>query len=155
MAWTRRLSLVPFLIALLVGAVPAQATSTFATIEVRLVPQQPSGGPTLAVAGGDRSLEVEPTVLLDPSDFAAVGEVEVTGGAPHFLVTLTLAGAQKYERITRENVGRTMAIIAGGRVIMTPRILEPVRAPGFQLSMRSETEARALAAEMRKAIAAQ
>jgi hypothetical protein len=37
-------------------------------------------------------------------------------GKPGFNVALTPAGAQKYEQISAENVGRSLAIIAGGKI---------------------------------------
>jgi len=141
-------------ITLLAGAAVSQATSGFAPIEIRLVAQEPGRGRALPVAGSGGTIEVERETLLGPADFAGVGEVEWTEGKPGFNVALTPAGAQKYEQVSTGNVGRTLAIIVDGRIHMTPKILDPVRAQGFLLTMNTEAEARQLAATVRQAVAA-
>ena len=139
--------------ALLSGVATALAASAPAPIEIRLVAQASGHGPVLPVEGSDRTLAVEPETLLGPSDFAGVGAVEWTEGKPGFNVALTPAGAQKLERVTAAHVGRTVAIIVDGKILMAPKILDPVRAQGFLLTVSTETEARNLAAMVRQAIA--
>ncbi|WP_316189597.1 SecDF P1 head subdomain-containing protein [Bradyrhizobium sp. SZCCHNS1054] len=141
------------LVAFLAGPAISQAASGFGPIEIRLVAQEPRGGPTAVVAGDDRKLEVEPETLLGPSDFVSVSQVEWVEGKPGFNVVLTPAGAEKYERISTENVGRTLAIIVDGKILMTPKILDPVRAQGFLLTLNTEPEAQALAAKVRQVVA--
>lgn len=153
---TRVFGIVPMLIAFLAGPAVAQPPSHLDStgikpIEIRLVAQEASGG--APVAGRDRTFELEPETLLGPSDFASVGEVEWVEGKPGFNVALTPAGAEKYERISTENVGRTLAIVVDGKIVMAPKILDPVRARGFLLTVNSEAEARALAAKVRQAVA--
>ena len=82
----------------------------------------------------------------------SVGQVEWVEGKPGFNVALTSAGARKYERISTENVGRTLAIIVDGRILMTPKILDPVRAQGFLLTVNTEAEAGKLAEKVRQAV---
>lgn len=142
------------LIALAFAGVPARAGPQFGAIEIRLVAEQPGTGPVLAVEGGDRVVEVGPDTLLGPGDFVSVGKVEWTEGKPGFDVALSEAGAGKYERISTENVGRTLAIIVDGKILMTPKILDPVRAKGFLLTVNDEAEAAALAAGIERALAA-
>lgn len=153
MRLTRALGIVLMLIAFVAGTAPSQATSEFQPIEIRLVVQEPGGGPAVVVEGGDGTLEVEPETLLGPSDFVSVGEVEWTEGKPGFNVALTPAGAEKYEQVSTENVGRTLAILVDGKVLMTPKILDPVRAQGFLLTVNSQTEAKELAAKVRQVVA--
>lgn len=138
---------------LLASPTISQAASEIAPIEIRLVAQQPGEGTTVGVAGDNRTLQVEPEALLGPSDFASVGEVEWVEGKPGFNVALTPAGAKKYERISTENVGRALAIIVNGKILMTPKILDPVRAQGFLLTLNTEPEARELAAKVRQVVA--
>ncbi|MGO7543268.1 hypothetical protein ACC680_32435 [Rhizobium ruizarguesonis] len=139
-------------IVFLAAAVPLQATSGFKPIEIRLVAQEPRGGPAVVVDGGEKTLEVEPEVLLGPSDFVSVGEVEWTEGKPGFNVELTPAGAEKYEKVSTANVGRILAIIVDGQIVMTPKILDPVRAQGFLLTVKTEREAKELSAKIRQVI---
>lgn len=142
------------LLALLSAAAPSFAGAGFAPIEIRLVAQGPGAGQPLAVEGSDRTLAVEPETLLGPSDFAGVGTVEWVEGKPGFEVALTPAGAKRLEWLSSQNVGRTLAIIADGKILMTPKILDPVRVPGFLLTVNSGSEARDLAAKVRRAVPA-
>jgi len=135
-----------------VETAPSHATAGFHAIEIRLVAQEAGGGPAVVVDGGDRTLEVEPKTLLGPSDFVSVGEVEWTEGKPGFNVALSPAGAEKYEGISADNVGRTLAIIVDGKILVTARILDPVRAQGFLLTMNTEAEAKKLAQKVRQAL---
>jgi|GEM_PF-6909027 Preprotein translocase subunit SecD len=153
MCLARALGYIFVLIALLAAPAISQANSQFAIIEIRLVPQKPSGGPMLVVEGRGQTLEVEHKTLLGPSDFGSVGQLEWVEGKPGFNVALTPAGAQKYQKISAENVGRMLAIIVDGKIVMTPKILDPVRAQGFLLTFNTEAEARGLAAKLRQAIA--
>ncbi|WP_162787269.1 SecDF P1 head subdomain-containing protein [Notoacmeibacter marinus] len=126
-------------------------------IEIRLVAQQSEGGTALPIQGSRETLVVEPATLLGPSDVLSVGDVEwTTEGtkrSPGVNVVLTPGGAEKYERISTDNVGRTLAIIVDGKIVMAPRILDPVRAQGFLLTTSTEAEARELARTLQKAIA--
>ncbi len=72
---------------------------------------------------------------------------------PGFNVALTPDGAKKFERISSERVGRTLAIIIDGKVVMAPKILDPVRPRGFLLTLNSEAEARELAEKVRQVVA--
>ncbi len=150
---TRLFGILFMLIAGLAGPAVSQAAPAFEPIEIRLVAQQGRGGAAVAVAGHGRTLEVESEMLLGPPDFVGVGEVEWVEGKPGFNVALTPAGAKKYERISTENVGRTLAIIVDGKIVMAPKILDPVRAQGFLLTLNSEAEARELAAKVRRVVA--
>lgn len=141
------------LIAFLAGAAPTHANPAFAPIEIRLVAQEPAHGTAVAVLYGKRTLEVESATLLGPSDFVAVGNVEWVEGKPGFNVQLTPEGAKKYEKVSTGNVGRTLAIIVDGKVLMAPKILDPVRAQGFLLTVNTEAEAQELAAKVRQAVA--
>ncbi len=147
------LAIVFVLVALLSATAPSFAAAGFAPIEIRLVAQGPGAGQPLAVEGSDKALEVEPETLLGPSDFASVGEVGWTEGKPGFDVALTPQGASKLERVTAGNIGRTLAIIVDGKILMAPKILDPVRAQGFLLTVNTETEARDLAVKLRRAVA--
>jgi len=140
------------MLALLGGGGTAAAAEGFAPVEIRLV--APSGGQTVAVAGSGDTLQVEPEVLLGPADFKTVGEVETVDGKPGFNVGLTPAGAARYERISTENVGRTLAILIDGKVVLAPKILDPVKAEGFLVTVNTDAEARDLRQKVRRAISA-
>ena len=140
------------MLTLLGGAGTVAAAEGFAPVEIRLV--APNGGQTIAVAGSDRTLQVEPEVLLEPADFKTVGEVETVDGKPGFNVGLTPAGAAKFEQVSTDNVGRTLAIVIDGKVVLAPKILDPVKAEGFLVTVNTEAEANDLQQKVRQAIGA-
>lgn len=152
MSFIRILGAIFMVVTLLLEA--SHAASGFQPIEIRLVARQPGGGPTALVEGSGKTLEVEPQTLLGPADFVSVGEVKWTEGKPGFEVALTAAGAEKYSEVSTANVGRTLAIMVDGKILMAPKILDPVRAQGFLLTVNTEAEARRLAAQVRQAVAA-
>lgn len=155
---TRLFAAIAMLLAMFAGTAPRLAASELQPIEIRLVADEPAGGTVLDVAGHDTVLEVEQETLLGLSEFVDVGDVvwtvEGDKKSPGFNVTLTPAGAQTYEQISTDNVGRTLAIIVDGQIVMAARILDPVRAEGFLLTMNSEAEAEAIAQTLRQALAA-
>lgn len=157
MRLTRLFAAIVVLLALFAGTAPTLASSELQPIEIRLVAEAPVGGTALDIAGSDTVLEVEQETLLGLSDFVGVGDVEWTvegdRRSPGFNVTLTPAGAQAYEQISTDNVGRTLAIIVDGRIVMAAKILDPVRAEGFLLTMQSEAEAQSIAQMLRQALA--
>ncbi|MBY5934760.1 hypothetical protein KUV51_17265 [Tateyamaria omphalii] len=136
---------------------PALANSDFEPIEIRLVTGAPADDGALDTARSETTLDVEPETLLGPSDFVSVGNVHWTvegdKRSPGFNVMLTPAGSLAYERISTENVGRTLAVIVDGQIVIAAKILDPVRAEGFLLTMNSEAEALSIAKMLRQVIA--
>jgi preprotein translocase subunit SecD len=124
--------------------------------------------PLLAAISADRSLkpsrETPPSsanfrsTLAQPlrdriqSDQVLIGLARPHGGKPGFNVALSTEGSKKYEKVSTENVGRTLAIIVDGKVVMAPKILDPGQARGFLLTVNSEAEARKLAENVRQAV---
>jgi hypothetical protein len=142
---------------LLVAPIPA--TSVFSqspgldAIEVRLVANDGSVGAFVLSDGFGRPVQVEAEALLSLHDFAGVSEVAWIEGRPGFEVSLTEAGADRLARLSTQNVGRSLAIIVDGRVIMAPRIRSPIQAPqGLLLTLSSEAEARQLATRIGQAL---
>ena len=152
MRFAEALGAVLALVVILSGAVTSHAASSFAAIEIRLVARAGGYGQAIAVEGSHRTLEVESEALLGPADFGRVGDVQWVEGKPGFNVELTPAGAQKLEQITSRSVGRILAIIVDGKILMAPKILDPVHAQGFLLTANTEAEARDLAAKVRQVV---
>ena len=131
------------------------ASERFDIIEIRLVAENPGiDGPRLTLDGTEQVVEVETAPLLSSSDFVGTGDVGRTEGKAGFEVQLTRSGAETLKRISTENVGRSLALIVDGKLLMTPKILDPIVADGFLVTVNgSEAEARGLAAKINKAIA--
>jgi preprotein translocase subunit SecD len=74
-------------------------------------------------------------------------------GQPGFEVTLTEAGSAKLAKLSKENVGKSLAFIVGGKLLMTPTIRDPILADGFLLTTSGgEDQARELAAIVSRAV---
>lgn len=128
----------------------AAAAPSFDAIEIRLIG---SGGPKLTVEGTDRIVEVDATPALSSKDFRSAGDVVWVEGQPGFEVALTKAGSAKLTKLSTENVGKSLAFIVGGKLLMTPTIRDPIVADGFLLTTSGgEKEARELAATVSRAL---
>jgi preprotein translocase subunit SecD len=91
--------------------------------------------------------------VLGARDFKSAGDVLWVEGQPGFEVALTKAGSAKLARLSTENVGKSLAFIVGGKLLMTPTIRDPIRADGFLLTTSGgEDEARKLAALVSRAL---
>ena len=135
---------------LLVASFAATAAASFDAIEIRLVGK---GGPKLTVDGTDRVVEVDRTPMLSARDFESAGEIIWVEGQPGFKVALTDTGSAKLAKLSKENVGRSLAFIVGGKLLMTPTIRDPILADGFLLTTSgSEDDARKLAAIVSEAV---
>ena len=134
----------------------ANAASSFGAIEIRLVDDAPaSDAPRLKLEGSQDIVAVSREPLLTSADFLDVGDVAWIEGRPGFHVILTPAGAKKLTALSAANVGKKLAIIVGGKLLMAPKILDPIVANGFLLTVEEETTARDLAAKVKEAISAQ
>ena len=121
-------------------------------IEVRLVAEHVGDGQMMVLEGSQEAVAVGSVRVLSSADFDGVGDVDHVDGQPGFEVSLTPAGARKLKEFSTENVGRTLAIIVDGKLLMTPRIVDPIVSGGFLLTMSSDVEARDLRAKIKRAI---
>jgi hypothetical protein len=130
----------------------ATAVQAFEPIEIRFVG---GGGPELTVDGTDRVVGVGEAPLLVAKDFKSAGDVVWVEGQPGFEVALTKAGSAKLAKLSTENVGKSLAFIVGGKLLMTPTIRDPILADGFLLTTSGgEDEARKLASLVSRALEA-
>lgn len=56
----------------------------------------------------------------------AMVQNDAVSGRPHVLITFDKEGAEAFATVTRNNVGRQLAIVIDGKVISVPRIDEPI-----------------------------
>jgi preprotein translocase subunit SecD len=139
--------------ALFGGSAVATSNADFGAIEIRLVADKPGNeGPSLTLKGTHRLVEVSPVPLLSASDFVGAGDVQWIEGKPGFDVQLTGAGADKLAKASTENAGKTLALIVDGKLLGTPKILDPIVASGFLLTVDSEASARELVMNVNRAL---
>ena len=141
------------LAALFGGSSLAKSDADFGAIELRFVAEKPGNeGPKLTLKGTHRLVEVSPVPLLSASDFVGAGEVRWIGGKPGFDVQLTGTGAEKLAKASTVNVGKTLALIVDGKLLGTPKILDPIVASGFLLTVDSVASARELVTNVNRAL---
>jgi hypothetical protein len=98
---------------------------------------------------GDRkeTVNVEKTVLLDQTALASASVIKSPlDGTPRIEIVFTDAGKRRFAELTRQNVGRRLAIIIGGKLHCAPIIRMEI--PGGRAEVSgsfSEQEARELA----------
>lgn len=146
----------------LVGFAAVAAESSASQIfQMRLVADKPSSQTERMTVVGNRQgtegkevLYVQKAVLLDQTDLrSAAVNTNTPGGAPVIEITFTDSGAKRFSKVTRQNIGRRLAIVIDGQVYSAPVIRTEIVGGKGQISGSfSEQEARDLAAKISKAL---
>ena len=116
-------------IALLSLAVVAHAASTPSVLQFRLVVDNPTAdSEQMTIVQPNNSsrqpevLNVQKEVLLDNSVVRNAAVVADGRGNPEINVKLTDDGAKRFAEVTRQNIGKRLAIVIDGKTYMAPRI---------------------------------
>ena len=100
----------------------AQAAVQF---EARLAEQKPSPGLKEVKGFDGEKLYLHNEVILTNSDIAEAKVVPQPGGAKYeILITFTPAAARKIYAFTEKNIGKRMAVLIDGEVVIAPYINE-------------------------------
>lgn len=145
-------------IGLLSLAVVAHATSTPSVLQFRLVMDSPTADsePMTIVQSGQfpyspEVLNVQKEVLLDNSvvKSATVYSSDRTGWKPVIYINFTDDGTKRFAEVTRQSIGKRLAIVIDGKLYMAPRINSAIRGGVAQISGAfSKDEANNFAARM-------
>ncbi len=107
------------------GGATLQAAIRF---EVRLAEDHPTAGlPEARIAGSDRVVYLHEETVVTNEDIAQSSVVQ--GDKPSRFgvrVQFNAAGTEKMRQATASHVGRPMAILIDGDVVMAPVVMEPV-----------------------------
>lgn len=124
--------------------------STSADAErMTLVLQNPGSGQTRL-----EPLYVQKTVLLDQTAVESAKVATNALGAPQIEITLTDAGRKRFAKITRQNIGKRLAIVIDGRVCTAPVIQSEITGGKGQITGNiTDQQAEALAAKINAAVA--
>lgn len=100
---------------------------------------------------------VQKQVLLDETDVASAQLQQNTATGYHSIeITFTEKGKQRFAEVTRQNIGRQLAIVVDGRLLSTPRIMAEIREGKALITGRfSEQESYELAKRINAAVAAE
>ncbi len=98
--------------------------------EVRLAEVGPAPGlRAVKIPGSGRSLYLHDEVIVTNSDIAAARVIQVGGPSEYGIsVEFNAAGAAKMRAATANHIGKLMAILLDGQVVMAPVIRTPIGA---------------------------
>lgn len=118
-------------------------------LEFRFVAEDPAKA-SLQVAGPDgETLGVEKEVVISSSDVHEV-HVNLAGDSEHYAVTLyfTPQGAQRLRDATDRNLGRQMAVMVNGLVLVAPRLQSRLGPSAMIAASYTKEEAEKLAQQL-------
>ena len=94
-------------------------------------------------------LNVQKDVLLDQTDVKSAAAARDRLGNPMIGIQFTSDGAKRFAAVTRENVGKRVAIVIGGKLYSAPRIMSEITGGKAEIAGAfTEQEARDLAARI-------
>jgi preprotein translocase subunit SecD len=126
----RLMILAPLMYALLLGCAlveqltPRPKPPAPISVEFRLVDESPaSNAPELLIKGSEERVRLEPTAIIDNTDIqSAKVQRNAVGQSYDVMITFTADGARKLRAATAAAIGRRLAIVIDGTVIVAPTI---------------------------------
>jgi preprotein translocase subunit SecD len=146
---------------LIAVAAVAADSSTSQVFQMRLVADQPSSETeqmTLVQTWHGKEqkevLFVQKTALLDQTDLkSATVSTNAQMSTPQIDISFTDKGTKRFAEVTRQNIGKRLAIIIGGQIYSAPHIQAEITSGDGQITGSfSEQEARDLAAKISKTL---
>jgi len=113
-------------------------------IEVSVVADAPTDSTRSVPMTEGESILLTRTPLVTSADVTGA-HVSLTEGQYVLNVDVTAEAAQRVQRFSERNVGRTLAFLVDGRVLRTPRIRDPITGSGFLIGAFERAEAERLA----------
>lgn len=115
--------------------------------EVRRAEENPAAGlHTAKVSGTDRSVYLHEEAIVTNSDIAGARIVQVDSSSQYNVaVEFTASGADKMRAATARHIGKPMAVLLDGQVIMTPIVREPIAESAVITGHLSKNEAERIA----------
>jgi preprotein translocase subunit SecD len=122
-------------------------------VAVRLVDESPDAAARAReqrVTGPDgHVLWLAPGEVVTPAMFASAHTALDAAGHPAVDFTLTSEGRERLAAVTRQNIGKRLALLANGKVLWAPMVRDPITGGKGQISGRfTEAEAEALARDI-------
>jgi hypothetical protein len=111
--------------------------------EVRLAEDKPAPGLREAkVSGSDRSVYLHDEVIVDNGDIAAAQVVQGSGPSRYAVeVKFNASGAEKMRAATGNHLGKPVAILLDGQVVMAPVVRSPIGASAVVTGTFTRTQA--------------
>ena len=113
-------------------------------IEVSVVADGPSDSSRSLASTDGRPIFLTQTPLLTSADIAGA-HASLTEGQYVLNVDVTVASAERVRLFSERNVGRTLAFLVDGQVLLTPTIRDPITGNGFLIGAFERAQAERLA----------
>ncbi|HOX01396.1 MAG TPA: hypothetical protein P5555_02700 [Candidatus Paceibacterota bacterium] len=135
---------------------PPAVASSGAMFQMRLVADAPSSNTTeMAIVHTTGSMthreivQVENAVLFDQTALKSAQVQHDPNGQPQIGIQFTESGRKRFAQVTRENIGKRLAIVIDGQVYSAPRIMTEISGgKGLISGSFSQKEAADLAAKI-------
>ena len=121
------------------------AAAACPTVEVGVVAERPADAAHTLTTSSGQKVVITANPLLTVNDFTDAN-VTLTEGQIVLNVRMTPDAAKRVQAFSASHVGQRMAFVVNGRVINTPKILDPITGSGFLLAPFQRQEADGLAA---------
>ena len=98
-------------------------------------------------------LSVQKTVLLDQTALKSVKLATDALGQPVIDITLTDSGRTKFAEVTKQRIGKRLAIVIGGQVYCAPKIIDEISGGKAQINGSfTKEEAKELVKKLNEAV---
>jgi preprotein translocase subunit SecD len=96
--------------------------------EVKLAEENPAAGLSeVKISGTDRSVYLHPEAIVTNSDISRAYIIQVDHSSQYNIgIEFNPAGAEKIHAATAKHIGKPVAILLDGQVIMTATVREPI-----------------------------
>lgn len=114
--------------AVALGAIATGYWSVTAAVrfEVRLAEENPASGLRPTVISATRTIYLQQRAVATNSDVASAELIPGSAGTSNVSITFTEDGAAKMRRATEGHIGRPVAILIDGDVVMAPVVKSPI-----------------------------
>jgi preprotein translocase subunit SecD len=125
--------------------------------EVRMAETRPAAGLQKAkVAGSDRYVYLHHQVIVSNNDIAEVKVIQADAPSQYGIgIRFNSTGADKMRQATRAHIGKPLAILLDGQVMMAPVVRDPVGGSAMLTGHYTKAEAQRVADRIVKGIGMQ
>jgi preprotein translocase subunit SecD len=130
-----------------IGSIVQPGTSK---LEVRLIAANPSDGFKVPTWDGKTTMVVEKRVHLNDKDVEKVKRSKLPDGSPSVDLVFDQTASLALEDLTAKNVGRTVAILVDGKIVIAPTVKERISEGHVTLAGFDAAQADVIYARLKK-----
>jgi len=132
------------------GALASVAQPGTSKLELRLIATNPADGFKVPTYDGKVTMDVEKRVQLTDRDVAEVKRRKLPDGSPAVDLVFDQTASLTLEDITAKNIGRSMAVLVDGKIVIAPKIKERISEGHMTMAGFDAAQADAIYARLKK-----